>query len=452
VLKSLANKITAFYRSLYLGNLFFAIGSGFVFTFFIGFFFSFIFNFAVIALLLFVLLVLADMVLLFAKRNAVYAKRSLTDKLSNGDENPVSITIETRYAFKTSLKIIDELPIQLQDRSSYFTLTLAPGASKIVNYSIRPTKRGQYSFGNINVYVQSPIRLISRRFTIDEAYNISVYPSFIQMRKYELLAISNRLTEAGIKKIRRIGNASEFDQIKDYVQGDDFRTVNWKATARRGRLMVNQYQDERSQQVYSIIDIGRIMKMPFEGLSLLDYSINTSLVISNIALYKQDKAGIITFSNRVSKILPAERRGGQLNKILELLYNQKTNYAETSFDVLYSNLRRFVNQRSLVLLYTNFESLSSLERQMPYLRRIADSHLLCVIFFENTELKELTEKHPKDTEEIYVKTIAEKFAYEKRLIVKELEKNGIHSILTAPQNLSVNTINKYLEFKSRGLI
>lgn len=395
---------------------------------------------------------LADFLLLYGKRDAVYAKRDLTDKLSNGDENHVTIVLETRYAFQTYIKVIDELPIQLQDRSSYFTLHLPPGGIKEINYSIRPTKRGEYEFGNINIYISSPLRLITRRFTINETRNIAVYPSFIQMRKYELLAISNRLTEVGIKKIRRIGNTSEFDQIKDYVQGDDFRTLNWKATARRGKLMVNQYQDERSQQVYSVVDIGRIMKMPFEGLSLLDYAINTSLVISNIALYKQDKAGIITFANRISKMLPAERRGGQLNKILDLLYNQKTNYSETSFESLYSGLRRHVNQRSLILLYTNFESVSSVERQIPYLRRIADSHLLCVIFFENTELKELIATSPKDTEEIYIKTIAEKFAYEKRLIVKELEKNGIHSILTSPNNLSVNTINKYLEFKSRGLI
>src|SRR5690606_40532545 len=123
-------------------------------------------------------------------------------------------------------------------------------------------------------------------FRVSQNKTVPVYPSFRQMRKYELPAISNRLTEFGIKKIRRIGQNREFEQIKEYVVGDDYRTINWKATARRGTLMVNTYQDERAQQVYAVIDKGRTMKMPFEGMTLLDYDINASLVISNIAIRK----------------------------------------------------------------------------------------------------------------------------------------------------------------------
>lgn len=142
----------------------------------------------------------------------------------------------------------------------------------------------------------------------------------------------------------------------------------------------------------------------------------------------------------------------QLFKIMELLYKQKTGYLETDYERLYASLRRNVTQRSLLLLFTNFESFSGLQRQMKYLRRIARDHLLVVIFFENTELRSFLDQKPKTTQEIYYKTIAEKFAYEKKMIVKELEKFGIHSIYTAPQNLSVNTINKYLELKARGAI
>ncbi len=198
--------------------------------------------------------------------------------------------------------------------------------------------------------------------------------------------------------------------------------------------------------------MGRIMRMPFEGLSLLDYAINSSLVISNIAMLKQDKAGIVTFSHKVQSVLPADRRNAQLQKILELLYNQKTGYLESDFENLYVNVKTKINQRSLLLLYTNFESLSGLQRQLKYLRRMAKDHLLVVIFFENTELRSFLDRPAVTTEEVYNKAIGEKFSYEKKLIVKELEKYGIHSILTTPQKLSINTINKYLELKSRGLI
>lgn len=272
------------------------------------------------------------------------------------------------------------------------------------------------------------------------------------MRKYELLAISQNLQNTGIKKIRRIGHNQEFELIKEYVSGDDFRTVNWKATARKNRLMVNQYQDERSQQVYSLIDKGRVMQMPFEGMSLLDYAINASLVISNIAIKKSDKAGLVTFQDKISTLLPASKRNNQMRSIQETLYNQKTAFLETDFSSLYVGLRRAISQRSLLLLFTNFESLFALQRQLPYLINLAKQHLLVVIFFENTELKHLIEDEAEGLKEIYHKAIAERLAYEKKLIVKELQKHGIQSILTPPQKLSINTINKYLELKARNLI
>jgi uncharacterized protein (DUF58 family) len=272
------------------------------------------------------------------------------------------------------------------------------------------------------------------------------------MRKYQLMAISNRLSEVGVKKVRRLGHSMEFEQIKEYVQGDDYRTLNWKATARKGQLMVNNFTDEKSQQVYCVIDKGRVMKMPFEGLSLLDYAINASLVLSNVALTKQDKAGLVTFSERVGAFLVANKNATQMQSILDVLYNQKTRYLESDFEQLYIMLRRKVSQRSLVVLFTNFESLSGLRRQLPYLRKISRHHLLVTVFFENTELKSLLEKPAKTVEEVYTKTIAEKFSLEKRLIAKELQQHGILSILTPPEQLTVNTINKYLELKAKQAI
>ncbi len=294
--------------------------------------------------------------------------------------------------------------------------------------------------------------LFDAGLVLKEQKVVPVYPSYVQMKKYELMAISDRLTEAGVKRIRRVGHSMEFDHIKDYVRGDDYRTINWKATARKTRLMVNHFDDEKSQQVYSVIDIGRVMKMPFEGMSLLDYAINSSLVISSIAMHKQDKAGLVTFSNKVSNILPADRQARQIEKILEILYNQKTDFLESDFEILTSTILQKISHRSLILLYTNFESLNALQRQLAYLRRLSMAHLVIVIFFINTELFELLDKPANSVEKIYHKTIAEKFAFEKRLIVKELARYSIQSILTTPQNLSVSTINKYMELKARGLI
>ena len=397
-------------------------------------------------------LLLSDTIILFTNRKGIYAYRNTPSRLSNGDENEIKIFLENRYPYTINCEIIDEIPFEFQKRDLLFNVSIEPREEKLFSYQLRPVKRGEYNFGKTNIYAASPIGFVKRRFIFEGEKIVPVYPSYIQMKKYEMMAISDRLTEAGIKRIRRIGHSMEFEHIKEYVRGDDYRTINWKATARKANLMVNHFEDEKSQQIYSIIDIGRVMKMPFYGMSLLDYAINSSLVISSIAMHKYDKAGVVTFSNKVSNLLPADRQARQMQKIQEVLYNQKTDFLESDFEILTSTILHKVNHRSLILLYTNFETVNALRRQLAYLRRLARTHLVIIIFFINTELFELINKPAKNTVEIYHKTIAEKFAFEKRLIVKELARYSIQSILTTPQNLSVNTINKYLELKARGLI
>ncbi len=439
-------------KGIYITDRFYYLGAVVVFTFIIGHFVPVIYIVAKSSLLLFIISTLLNVILLFENEQPINSERIMAKRLSNGDKNKISISIKNNYRFTVTLKIIDEIPFQFQIRNFEITAKLKAGEEKEESYFLRPTERGEYDFGKINIYVSHAIGLVNRRIKFDFSGITPVYPSYIQLRKFELLAISNRLTEAGIKKIRRVSHTLEFDQIRDYVKGDDFRTINWKATARRTHLMVNQYQDEKSQQVFSLIDMGRTMEMPFNGLSLLDYAINASLVISNIAMYKQDKAGLITFSKKIHTILPADRNKIQMHRIMENLYRQKTNFDESDFENLYTTIKRKVKQRSLLLLFTNFEWEVSLMRQIRYLRQLNNNHLLIVIFFKNTEVKKLVREKSHSINEIYVKTIAEKLMYEKRLIVKELKRYGIQSILTEPENLTVNTINKYLELKAMGKI
>ncbi len=393
-----------------------------------------------------------DILLLYLTRTGLEAERITPEKLSNGDLNPIKINLKNHYTFPVSVKIIDEIPFQFQVRDFKIVKTIKAATQKEIGYDLRPTERGEYHFGSLNIYVSSPLRLISRRFTFDKDQMVPTYPSYIQLRKYDLIAFSNNLFQYGIKKIRRIGHTMEFEQIKEYVQGDDLRTLNWKATAKRNSLMVNQFQDEKSQSVYMAIDKGRVMQMPFDGLSLLDYAINSALVLSNVILKKQDKAGLFSFSKKVENRVFAERRGSQMQKILETLYNVKTDFFESDYSRLYVDIKKNINQRSLIILYTNFETMDGLNRQLPYLKGIAKSHLLVVVFFSNTELNGIINKKTTTIQEVYDKVIAEKFMFEKRLIVNELKKYGIHSVLTQPENLTLDAINKYLEIKSRGIL
>lgn len=442
----------AYIAPLYLSNKLFFLLSAAAILYVVSFFIPWIGALPGIVTIAIAVLLIIDYALLFGKREGLWSERTLPERFSNGDENEVFIRAKNSYLFTLYIEVIDEVPFQFQLRDMSFPAILTPGVPKTISYQLRPVKRGEYDFGQLNIYARSPLDLAIRRYRFGKQQMIPVYPSYLQMRRYQLLAISNRLSEIGVKKIRRIGHSMEFEQIREYVQGDDIRTLNWKATARRNQMMVNSYTDEKSQQVYCVIDKSRVMKMPFNNLSLLDYAINASLVLSNVALLKQDKAGLISFAEDIGNFLPASGKATQMNSILEILYRQKTRYLESDFEKLYTLIRQRITQRSLVVLFTNFESLTALHRQMIYLRKIARNHLLMVVFFENTELTERLRQPADDLEEVYTQTIAAKFAYEKKLIVSELQHYGIISILTPPEELTVNTINKYLELKARQAI
>jgi uncharacterized protein (DUF58 family) len=204
--------------------------------------------------------------------------------------------------------------------------------------------------------------------------------------------------------------------------------------------------------VYSIIDKSRAMHMPFNGLSLLDYAINTSLVISNIALQKYDKTGLVSFSHKIGSTLPAERSPMQLKKILQALYYEKPQPFEANYDLLYRAVKNVIHGRSLIFIYLNFESSYAMERALPVLKKINHIHLLVVMIFENSELADFSMKKPEYVSDIYAQTIALKLLNEKKQIVAKLRKYGIQTIMSKPEDLSINTVNKYLELKAKGMI
>lgn len=433
--------------SLYLTYRFYITLGVIVFLLGGGYLYAPLFEVGRWALLLFALVILIDVWMLYG-HCGIKAFRQCASRFSNGDDNIISIHVESSYLYSISIEIIDEIPFVFQKRDMIFRVHLRAREANNICYRLRPVCRGIYDFGYLRLFVSTTVGLVTRRYTCGEPFQIKVYPSFLMLRHYELLAMDNRLTDQGIKRIRRVGHHTEFEQIKDYVKDDDFRTINWKASARRNRLMVNVYQDERAQSVYGIIDKGRMMQQAFRGMTLLDYAINSTLVLAYIAMRKEDMAGIATFNERFDTFVPASKRQGQMQALQEALYNQQTDYGESDFSSLCVHLGRYLYKRSLLILYTNFSGLNSMYRQLPYLQQLGRRHCLLVVFFEDTELQSYLATSSQNTEDYYRHVIAEKFAYEKRLVVSTLKRHGIFSLLTTPENLSADVINKYLEIKA----
>lgn len=437
-------------KNTYLNNQFFYALLVIVAGYIVSFFLKFLFPIVQLSLLVLIGVFLLDFILLFFTNKTVYTERKYPERFSNGDWNKLSLQIQNQYSFPIHVRLIEELPIQLQIRNFEKKERLKKNENKTIDYEIKPTKRGEYQFGQLHIFV-SCLGFFERKITQQTPVMIKNYPSFLQMRHYTLIATTNQLHQTGIKRIRKIGATTEFENIKNYSTGDEYRSINWKATGKAQKLMVNQYQEEKSQPVYSILDLGRAMRMPFDELTLLDYAINSSLVLSNVTLKKEEKAGIITFNDKVYKHIVADRKNHQMQLILEGLYHIQTDFKETDFSHLYSYAKKKLPQRSLLFIYTNFESLDALDRQINYLKLLKKNHVLVLVLFKNTELNEYIKTNPKDAMDIYRQTIAEKINYEKELIINKLHQYRIHTIYTEPKDLTIQSINKYLELKSRGL-
>ncbi|WP_308230904.1 DUF58 domain-containing protein [uncultured Prevotella sp.] len=394
---------------------------------------------------------IADIAILYSRRGIV-ASRQLADRLSNGDDNDIRLRVESSYPFALRLTVIDETPFVFQRRDVDFLLRLKPREGKTIVYKLRPTQRGVYGFGRIRVFVRSALSLAERRYTCGESQDAKVYPSYLMLHKYELLAMNNRLTEMGVKRIRRAGNNTEFERIKEYVEGDNYRSLNWKASARRHQLMVNVYEDERSQQIVSVIDKGRPMQQAFQGMTLLDYAINASLMLSYVAVRKTDKAGLVCFADHTDTFVAPSRRHGQMERLLDALYSQQTRWSESDFGDMLATINKRLTKRSLLVVYTSFANTQAMTRQLPYLKQLNLRHKVLVVFFADNEMRDFVNSSPRSTEEYYQHVIVEKMLYEQRLIVSQLRQHGILSMLTTPQNLSVDVVNRYLELKERQAI
>ncbi|NBX80221.1 MAG: DUF58 domain-containing protein [Flavobacteriales bacterium] len=391
-----------------------------------------------------------DLVLLLLISKKPTFKRTFNERLNLGDENSVTIQMTTVGAFPWNYELNEGFPDFKQDRVTTFKGKISFKEPVSIKYQLQPKKRGLFHFNDAFLFLSTFLKLVERRIVYPNLDAFQVYPSVLQMKKYELLVFQQQKTGSGIKRIRRLGNATEFEQIRNYVAGDELKTINWKATSRKNELMVNQYQDEKSQSVYCIIDKSRTMQMEFDGLNILDYSINSTLVFANICLLKGDKFGMLTFSDKMGAQIPADKSGTQMKRVMDTLYAQKTKFKDANFEQLQSVVRQKIKTRSLLLLFSNFENEFAMRRALPYLMQMNKKHLLVVIFFQNSDLKELAYKPHYSLNELYTSVVAERMITMKARMAREMKQFGIQTILTNPEELSANVINKYLELKARG--
>jgi uncharacterized protein (DUF58 family) len=380
------------------------------------------------------------------------AERINDTKLSIGAENLITVLLANRSRRPISFQLRDEYPYQFITDAVTLAGEVAPYDIHEARYHVRPLQRGDYRFGDINIRYRSMLRTFVRQARYPATAPVKVYPNVLDVRKYDLLARKGLLFELGLRAARIFGTGTEFERLREYNADDEFRRINWKATARRGKPIAAEYETERSQYVMSVIDTGRLMRPPIGDLAKLDYVINTALLLSYVATLKGDHVGLLTFADDVGTYLAPKRGKGQFYRMLEALYNVQFEPVEADYGQALAYLGVKHKRRSLVILFTDLVTLDAAKPLIAHMARLAQRHLPLCVVISDPNIMRLAAQLPRDSDGVYQRAVAEMLIDERQVVLDTLNRSGVLTIDVPADKLSVSVINKYLELKGRGAI
>jgi uncharacterized protein (DUF58 family) len=377
----------------------------------------------------------------------VTVERDVTVPLSLGAENLITLSLKNRSSQTFSIKLRDEPPHQFQVAQETHSGTLAPDFVKKIKYYITPIERGLYSFGAVNVRFMAGWELIvlQRRFPIEA--EVKVYPNVIETKKLQLLSRRQNLSQMGLHALKLKGGGMEFESLRSYVSGDELRSVDWKASARRGKLISREYQLERGQNLMLMLDAGRTMASRGEALTKLDYAVNAALLLTHVAVEQGDRVGLLSFADDVLAHLPLGKGEAQKRGVMETLYALKHRFIESDYRraFLYSAAR--LKKRSLIVLFTDLIDPDSSARLISHIVPLVRKHLILCIALSDTESMKLINEIPYDAQTAYQQAVATSLLEDRKKALVQLQAHGVLTLDVSPEQLSIATVNRYLKLK-----
>ncbi len=396
-------------------------------------------------------LVLADYVIT-PRPNQIEVERINDSRLSIGAENPITLLVANRSRHRLHIKLRDEYPYQFNADAIFLEGQVAPYELYEARYHVRPVQRGDYTFGDTNIRYGSILGMLVRQARYPTEASVKVYPNVLDVRKYDLLARKGLLYELGLRPARIFGAGTEFERLREYNTDDEFRRINWKATARRGKPIAAEYETERSQYVVSVIDTGRLMRPPIGDLAKLDYVINAALLLSYVVTLKGDYTGLLTFADDVGTYVAPKRGKGQFYRLLEALYNVQFEPVEADYARALAYLDVKHKRRSLVVVFTDLVTLEAARPLIAHMARLARRHLPLCVVISDPNITRLAVQPAQDSDSVYQRAIAEMLVDERQVVLDTLNRSGVLTLDVPADKLSVALINKYLELKGRGAL
>lgn len=379
-------------------------------------------------------------------------KRTHDTKLSLGADNPISLSVRSLQRRKIIFRLRDEPPDDFQIDTSVLNGEVSPRDTWQGVYYVRPLRRGDYGFGNLNLRWQGPFGLVIRQASIEAQSPVKVYPNLLDVQRYDLLLRRNRLQELGLRNTRLFGEGTEFERLRDYVPDDEFRRIDWKATARRHHPVTIEYQTERSQTVITVIDVGRMMQSPVKQIAKLDYVINAVLLLGYVATGMGDKMGMMTFADDIGQYINPRQGRKQFYQILEMLYAVKPQPVEPNYRRALSYLALKQRKRSLIVVFTDLSGGITIDSLVAHISVLAQRNLPLVVTISDPDIYAAARQSPTDSLSVYQRAAANQFLDERQLALDTLQCHGVLTLDVPAHQLSWKVINRYLELKGRNLL
>ncbi len=396
----------------------------------------------------------ADALATPAPGDALRAERQVDEKLSLGAANAVAVDVQNRTGSALRVTARDTPPYQFALDSPVQRVLPVPGGNRALRftYSVTPPAKGDFSFGDLYVHYPGRLGLIVKQGRIPAAQAVKVYPNLREMEKYELLARRGRLMQMGLRTAKMRGGGSEFESLREYVPGDEYKKIDWSATARRGKLITRQYEAERSQNIVLLLDTGRNMLQPVQKMAKLDYVVNTALMLAYVAAASDDKIGLMAFDADVRVWLPPAKSKAQVYQILENLYNLEARMVESDYKEAFQNLATRWRRRSLVVLFSDLVDPDSSAQILDAVPIIEGLHRVVCVTVSDPNIIRAAKGMPESSADVYQKAVAQQVLQERRQAISVLKRRGVWTIDSPPEDLTADLINHYLDLKARSLI
>jgi uncharacterized protein (DUF58 family) len=375
--------------------------------------------------------------------------REHDNKLSLGAENPIRVSLRNRSWRRVSFTVRDEAPEQFKIETRTMEGQVTPRGIWERIYHVRPLRRGDYHFGDLSLRWLSPLGLILRQAKVDAKGPVKVYPNLLDVRRYDLLLRRNRLQEMGLRTTRQFGEGTEFERLREYLPDDEYRRINWKATARRNFPVTTEYQTERSQQVIAVLDVGRMMQSPVADIAKLDYVVNAVLLLTYVATGKGDRVGLMSFADDVQHYLSPRQGRGQFYRALELLYAVEPQPVEPNYRKALAYLAVKQRRRALVVVFTDLTAGVSLNSLVAQMSMLARSSLPLLVTISDPDVVSASQMKPSDSLGVYQRAAASQLLDERRVVLDSLRQRGVLTLDVPANQLSMSVINRYLELKGR---